>query len=85
MIPPVLIAVRAGKLLVPVPVILLWPLILLLLAIGALVLPFVRIPETGPAERAMLSFHIYRILGALRGLRVDVQSSRGDEVHVSCW
>ncbi|MFO8008782.1 MAG: hypothetical protein R6V05_13725 [Candidatus Brocadiia bacterium] len=84
MIPPVLVIVRVGRLLIPVPAILLWPLLLLLLVVGPMVLPFVRMESTSRAQRAMLPLHLCRLLGSLRGLRVDIETSSGEKVHVSC-
>ena len=85
MIPPVLIYLRIGHVPLPLPVVLLWPLLLALLVLSAVVLPFVPLRSTTVSTRARLPFALYRMLAALRGLRVDVREAHGDRLMVRFW
>ena len=88
MIPPILIMIRGpwsflgGR--VPAPVIILWPVLLLILVLGLAVLPFVRIKGTTARQRFLMPWLLWRMLGALRGLEVDVDAE-GTRVQIRCW
>ncbi len=85
MIPPLLIYVRIGPVPLPLPVVLLWPLLLALLASAALLLPLLRVRGTTVGQRARLPFALYRMLAATRGLSVGVSPVNGPGVRVFCW
>ena len=89
MIPPVLIMVRGpwrflGGL-VPVPLVLLWPFLLVAFVVAVALLPFIRIKHTTASQRLLMPWAAFRLLGALRGLTVDVQAKDGTVVQVRCW
>jgi hypothetical protein len=81
MIPPAVVYIRKGRLALPIPVIVLWPLFLL----AVLVLPFVPVKGTTPFQRVRAIFAGLRLLSALRGLRVDTQTQDGKRVLVAIW
>ncbi len=85
MIPPVFALIRVGKHLIPVPVIVLWPLFLLALVLAPLVLPFVDMKGFDRMERALLPFHLWKLLSALSGSSIDVRSTGGTHVQVQIW
>jgi hypothetical protein len=82
MIPPVLIIVRTRRATIPVPAVLLWPLLLAALVVAQLVLPFVPIEGTTPAQRALTPLMLARALGAAHGLRVEVRSHNGNGFYI---
>jgi hypothetical protein len=83
--PPAFMTLRIGRRLIPLPFVLLWPLLPLLLILGAVILPFVPIRGTTAWARMQLPFALFLALCALRGLLVDIQSANGDNVHIRCW
>ncbi len=85
MIPPVLVTVKVNRVFIPVPLLLLWPLLAAALVIAQVVLPFVPVGHTTPGQRALMPLAAVRLLGALRGLRVDVNAHDGTGVHIRCW
>ena len=85
MIPPILLTIRVGRLWLPLPVFVLWPLLLLLTIVAILVLPLVRIRGTTPAQRARWPVFTWQALAAGRGLVVDVREAAGRSVAVRCY
>jgi hypothetical protein len=85
MIPPILITLRTRRIWLPLPVIVLWPLLVLLAVLAVVVLPFVRIRGTTLAQRALWPIAAWRGLAATRGLVVDVDAVSGDSVSVRCY
>ena len=85
MIPPLFLYARVGRFHLPLPVLLLWPLLLVLLLLSTLVLPFVPLRGTTAGARARLPLAAWRMLAALRGLRVDVRPAGGGRVKVVFW
>ena len=85
MIPPLFVFVRIGRVPLPLPVFLLWPLLLVLVVIGAVVLPLLPLKGTSIAGRALLPFVLWRALSATRGLRLNVRAAHGARIGVICW
>ncbi|MGD2174133.1 MAG: hypothetical protein PVJ27_01930 [Candidatus Brocadiaceae bacterium] len=85
MIPPFLIVIETGRIPIVVPLILLWPLMVVALVVATAVLPLVRLQNTRPAQRAVLPLATWRALAAMRGLRVDVRPTDGKRVYIWCW
>jgi len=85
MIPPLLIYVRVGRAPLPLPVFLLWPLLLVLFFFAAVVLPLLPVRGTTIGGRALLPFRLWRALCATRGLRVGVQAADGRRLAIACW
>ncbi len=70
MIPPALLILRIGRFWLPLPIFLLWPLVLLgWIIVGALWLLW-GLPRRG---RLRMTLNLLAALNALRGLSVDVQ------------
>ncbi|MFW6189203.1 MAG: hypothetical protein ACOC7T_02120 [Planctomycetota bacterium] len=85
MIPPLLVILRIGRLWLPLPTVLLWPLLTAALFIAPAVLPLVPVTTLTRSQRAALPFHVWRLLSAARGLRVDVSAHDGRSVHLRVW
>jgi hypothetical protein len=85
MMPPLFIYVRIGRVPLPLPALLLWPLLLALLVLSTLVLPFVPLRGTTAEARARLPLALWRTLAALRGLQVDVRPAHRDRVKIVFW
>lgn len=77
MIPPALLVLRVGRVWLPLPIFLLWPLVLIAwIVVGALWLLW-GLPRRG---RLRMMLNLLAALNALRGLSVDV---RGDDENVN--
>ncbi|MHC4480354.1 MAG: hypothetical protein ACYS8K_08745 [Planctomycetota bacterium] len=85
MIPPALIVLRFGRMPVPLPVVLVWPLILLLMLLATALLPVLPIRGTTAGMRLRVPLAAFLCLCALRGLRVHVRSREGKAFHMGCW
>jgi hypothetical protein len=85
MIPPAFIYMRIGRVPMPLPVVVLWPLLLGLLLTAAVILPLVPVRGTTVGQRAQAPFALWRLLAAARGLSVHVRSGDGHAVRISCW
>jgi hypothetical protein len=84
-IPPLLIYVRIGRVPLPLPLVLLWPLLLGLLVCAAVILPLVPLRGMTVRQRVHAPFALWSMLAALRGLRTDVRPAHGPSVIVICW
>jgi len=81
--PPALVIIRRGRVFLPLPTVVLWPLLGLGLLTACVILPLVPLKGTSALQRARLPLACWRILSALRGLHVEVQDARGAKVLVS--
>ncbi len=81
-IPPTFLVVRAGWFLLPLPLVLLWPLVILFLVLGMLGLPLVPWPGTTAWQRVRFPMELYRLYAALRGFSVQVREKAGERVKV---
>jgi hypothetical protein len=80
MIPPLLIILRFGRLVVPLPVVLLWPLLLALALLCSLALVFVPFRRLRAGTRVALPWLLLRAFMALRGLRLEMQDAKEGRV-----
>ena len=85
MIPPAIVVVRIGRMVLPLPVVALWPVLLLLLPVALVALPCIPIRGTRPGERARWPILAWAVLGSLRGLTIDVQDPSGKAIAVRCY
>jgi hypothetical protein len=85
MIPPSIVVVRIGRVVLPLPVFLLWPLLAALLPLALVVLPLIPIGGIGPGERLRWPVMAWAVLGSLRGLRIDVRQSSGKALALRCY
>ena len=80
-IPPVFVLLRLGRAWLPLPVVVVWPLLLLawlLLGVALLVTPRQAwLPRH--RDRLRTWWTLWCLLGALRGLSVNVRSEKADE------
>lgn len=76
-LPPSLFFLRAGKLWLPVPLVLLWPLLPFVAALAVAVLAAVRVKGTTVRQRVALVGLAYQSFAALRGLNIDLQNGKG--------
>ncbi len=80
--PPALIIVGLGGKPIPVPLLLLWPLLLVALALAVTIVPLMRLEGTTPRERLALPLQAWRVLAATRGLRVNGRTADGERFSV---
>jgi hypothetical protein len=85
MILPLLITLRIGRLWLPLPVALLWPLLFVLAVVAMLVLPLVRVRGTTAWQRVQWPIMTWRLLASTRGLVVDVREASGKPFCVCCY
>ncbi len=76
---------RLGRWWLPIPVILVWPLLLAMILLGPPLFALLPIRGTTPAQRAQMPLAVWQFLGSLRGLKVDVKPADGTHIAINCW
>jgi hypothetical protein len=84
-IPPVFVMLRIGFFWIPLPVVLFWPFLLILLVFAWVLLAFVPIGGIPTVERMQLPLRALNLLGALRGLDIDIQGGTKQKFAVKVW
>lgn len=84
-IPPILVYVRVGWVPLPLPVVLFWPLLAPLLAFALLLAAVLPVKEVDRARRFAAIAQAWRLMGALRGLKLHLQQPGERSLHVVCW
>jgi hypothetical protein len=84
-IPPVFVMLRVGFFWIPLPVILFWPFLLILLVFAWVILAFVPLGGIPTVERIQLPLRALNILGSLRGLDIDIQDGKKHNFAVKVW
>ncbi|MDD3626075.1 MAG: hypothetical protein PHV06_02025 [bacterium] len=82
--PPFFILFRINKVWIPIPFILFWPLLVLVLILSQFILPFINIKGTSFKQRLQWPWLAYRILCISWGTRIQV-NEKEDNVHILIW
>ena len=82
--PPFLIIFRINKVIIPIPFLLFWPFVILILLIAQLIIPFIDIKGTKMKQRAQWPWLAYRILCISWGTRIQVNEKKS-KVLIFIW
>lgn len=85
LLPPLLLLFRLGRFILPIPLVLLWPLIPPVVLLGMTAAPWMGPRETTLRQRLLLPWRAYACYTALRGLDVKVQENRGTCASIAVY